>query len=160
VVVGATASKPSELRVGKRARVCWAGITALGIRLPDLDHGIRDRLAVAVENPSLHADLLAGCIRCDQIVAEGVDPIVFAVWREAVRKERADRLRRRDTRHLIAPSGSVCDHAIRCRSGSTKPTPGPCSRGQSSKPYARVPSRPKPNCRWDRTETADRRENT
>ncbi len=79
VLVGGGAAEPLELRVRQRAIVARIGVAALGIRLPDLDHGVVDRLAVAVEDHAFDADLVAGDVRRDQVVADRFLPGVRAV---------------------------------------------------------------------------------
>src|SRR5665213_1922025 len=107
VLVGGGTAETGEL--GVRARLLAAGmdVAALRVRLPDFDHGVVDRHAVAVEHAALYMDLRPRGVGRNQIVADGFLPAIGAVWiplgaalgRQAIGEERADGLRWRDFRH-------------------------------------------------------------
>src|SRR5260370_34268070 len=96
VGVGAATPKPPECRIGQRTLFLRIGKTALRVGLPDLQHGIRDRLAVAVEHPPLDPDAFARDVRGDEAIGKGVVPLVFAVRRQAIFEKRTDALRWRN----------------------------------------------------------------
>jgi hypothetical protein len=76
------------------------GVAALAVCLPDLDHGVVDRLAVAVEHAALDVDFRTGRVRRDQIGTDRFFPVIAVVRlpvatvvrREAIGEERADGL--------------------------------------------------------------------
>jgi hypothetical protein len=76
------------------------GVAALGIGLPDFDHGVIDRLAVTVEHAAFDMNFLPRGVGRDQIVADGFlpcvtavrIPFVAAVRRQAIGEEWADGL--------------------------------------------------------------------
>jgi hypothetical protein len=76
------------------------GVTALGVCLPDFDHGVVDRQAVAVEHAALDVDFLTGGVRRNQVGADRFLPVVDRAWfpvaavvrRQTIGEERADRL--------------------------------------------------------------------
>ena len=72
-----TAAAIAAIAFGRRAAVGRIGVAALGIRLPDLDHRVVDRHAVAVEDTAFDADFLPARVRRHRHGAEdrtaGVD---------------------------------------------------------------------------------------
>src|SRR6202011_161870 len=66
-LVGSGAAEALEGGIRVRPLIGRMRVAAGGIRLPDLDHGIVDRLAVAVEHATLDADAFAGRVRRHQI---------------------------------------------------------------------------------------------
>src|SRR5947209_19955492 len=91
-------------RIGERAAEpakpgALLRIAALRIRLPDLQHGIRNRLAVAVEHAAFDRDPLALPCSLGEIGPAGP---------EALREEGTDRLRRSggSFRHRLSFHGS------------------------------------------------------
>src|SRR6202012_796095 len=89
------AAESLEAGIGLRALVLRIGKTSLRVGLPDLQHAIRHRLAIAIEHPALDSDALARGIRRDQIIDEGVVPLILAARRQTIFEERTDGLRRR-----------------------------------------------------------------
>ena len=92
VGAGAAAAKAPEFGVGQRALVLGIGETALRVGLPDFQHAVGNKLPIAVEHLPLDPDSLAGRIRRDEIVREGVVPFVLAGRRQPVGEERTDGL--------------------------------------------------------------------
>ena len=119
-------------------------IAAGGIGLPDLDHGVAERFAVAVEHAAFDADGFPGRVRRHQIVADGGRPIVIA-GRERDGEIRPDRLGWSDAGHVRAGPASGCGRAARCRTRRRAPNPAPWRRDRSARSSARAPSRPRPS---------------
>src|SRR5450756_1061604 len=109
VFFGGRAAEAGELRIGARLFAASMGVAALGVGLPDFDHGVVDRQAVAVEHAALDVDFLTGGVRRNQVGADRFLPVVDRAWfpvaavmrRQTIGEERADRLRGRDVRHYI-----------------------------------------------------------
>src|SRR5581483_11420341 len=101
--VGGRATEALELGVRWAAWIARRGVSALRIRLPDFDHGVIDRHAVAVGDLAFDTDFVPGNVRRNQIVADRFLPAVSAIGvplaaalrREAIGEERPHRLRRR-----------------------------------------------------------------
>lgn len=79
--IGADAAKPFERGVGQRALVLRIGEAALAVGLPDLQHAVDDRRAVAVIHDALDADALARGVGRDEIAGEGVVLVILSVRR-------------------------------------------------------------------------------
>src|SRR5262249_4981863 len=62
-LVGSGAAEALEGRIRVRTLIGRMRVAAGGIRLPDLDHGVVDGIAVAVEHAALDADAFAGRVR-------------------------------------------------------------------------------------------------
>src|SRR3546814_9017530 len=84
------------------ARVGRWRVAPLRVGLPDLDHGVAGRLAVAVQHAAHEADALAVDIGRTQVTPENVwgsdageRRVAVLLGRQAVGEEGADRLRRR-----------------------------------------------------------------
>ena len=94
--------------------------TAPARRPANLQHAIRHRLAVAVEHPALDANAFARGVGGNEVVGEGVVPVVLAVRRQPIFEKRADGLRRRDRLFsmlpctISSPSAWHCGRAAQC----------------------------------------------
>src|ERR1019366_6595909 len=94
---GLMVSKTKSPALSVAARM---GVAALGVGLPDFDHGVVDRQAVAVEHAALDVDFLTRGVRRYQVGADRFLPIVDRAWfpvaavvrRKTISEERADRL--------------------------------------------------------------------
>src|SRR5688572_28520069 len=89
--VGSGAPEAGEFRI-RPLPVGGMGIAARRVGLPDLDHGVIDRGAVAVEYPALQADALPGSIRRDQVVSDRLMTRIVFPGGERGGKERSDGL--------------------------------------------------------------------
>src|SRR6195256_5161872 len=95
--VGAAAAETPERRIGQRALVLGITEAALRIGLPYLQHAMRNRLPVAVEHPALYPDAFARGVRGNEVVGEGIVPVVLAVRRQPILEKRTDGLRWRNS---------------------------------------------------------------
>src|ERR1700722_19586860 len=97
VRIGTAAAESLERRIRQRALILRIRKATLRIGLPDLQHAIADRLAVAVKHPAFDPDAFARSIRGDEVTGEGVVPLVFAIRRQAIFEKRTDGLRWRNS---------------------------------------------------------------
>ena len=136
------------------------GVAALRVGLPELDHGVRDRGAGAVEDPALDTDAFAlGIGLAHRARGDAGHGIVVLLRRQAVGEVRADGLRRRllqrhgsalHRRGVAATQHDVEDIAQR------EARLGDVDRELRHQELAR---RPAWRCRSDRAAAADRRGN-
>src|ERR1019366_2828760 len=92
--------KPGNLAFRRRLLAARLGVAPLRGGLPDFDHGVVDRQAVAVEHAALDVDFLTGGVRRNQVGADRFLPVVDRAWfpvaavvrRQTIGEERADRL--------------------------------------------------------------------
>src|SRR4051794_3514482 len=96
--VGAGAAEAGKFRI-RPLLVGGMRVTSGGVSLPDFDHGIVDRRAVAVEHAAFDADALTGSVRRDQVIGDRLVPWIILPGRERGCEKRSDRLRRRDAWH-------------------------------------------------------------
>ena len=128
-------------------------ILAVRVGLPSLNHGIVDRLAVAIEHAAADRHTLA-------IDADGRNLGDLRVL-ENNRAERPYRLRsRHEQAHLNAPSAWRRARAARYRSGSRARIRAPCSPSRTRRSGAGGHARQARSCTSDRIRAADRPENT
>src|SRR5665811_1095321 len=80
VFVGGRAAEAGELGVRPRLLAARMGVAALGVGLPDFDHGVVDRQAVTVEHAALDVDFLTGGVRRNQVGADRFLPVVDRAW--------------------------------------------------------------------------------
>src|SRR6185437_8871930 len=100
-LVGRRAAEAGEFRVWARFLAARMGVAALRVGLPDFDHGVVNRLTVAVENAAFDTDFLPRRVGRNQIVADSFLPAVVAVGipvaaplgRQAIGEKWADGLR-------------------------------------------------------------------
>src|SRR5690606_29662139 len=161
--VGAGADAAEALEAGVRAALVERmRVAALVVRLPDLDHGVGDRVARAVEHAALDTDALALGLWSGEVAARDAGEwIVVLLRRQTVREEGADRLRRRlfEGHGVSPPSASRCARAGRCRIRSRARNRASSRRWKSGRRAARGRRRARSG-RWGRDRAADRRENT
>ena len=100
------------------------------VGLPDLDHRVRHRLALAVEHApgQTHGAGLPG------------DELVRAARRAGRSRRTARRSATASLDRAHVSSGVASARRARCRSGSRAPTPARSSRGRSAQTAARAPS--------------------
>src|SRR5215207_8243967 len=132
------AAEALEARVRKGG--VGARIAPLPVRLPDLQHGVGDELAVAVDHAARDRDALADGVLGDEIVGGEIRDGVAPGGRQGIGEIGARRLRRRDAlgpaprrRRRIShradlPSAWRRARAARCRSGSRAPIRARSSR--------------------------------
>src|SRR5262245_16832531 len=103
ILVRRRTAEAHEPGVRPRTIVSWMGVAALRVRLPYFDHGIVDRQAIAIEDPTLNVDLGTRGIRGPQIGTRRFFPVIgflalfrppftAAVRRQAICEERTDGL--------------------------------------------------------------------
>src|ERR1700674_541926 len=118
VLVGAAAAEAVEGRIERllAAGVVGMVVAAGGIGLPDLDHGVGNGDAGAIDDPAVNSNSLP--------LRRIGDEHLVAFMVEAEGEERSDGLRRRmPERHVSAPWEWPPARAARCRTGSRAPTP-------------------------------------